>query len=390
MTLVFDAIQPNMPQAHLLVVGVGRYPHLLDGDQFDARVRHLDLGQLTSPPVSARHFAKWWCENYNNPQVPLGSVELFLSEVNPTPFEYTHPQNGAQSFAAAEATVANLLQVFFDWQARGEAHPGSLLVFYFCGHGVLVGGDQVLLAQDYGQNWRSPFRGAINFMRMYQGLASAVAGHKCFFIDACSNVPVDDLDIRDAGAEGFLPTTSPNTNWQRLMVLRAAVDGSSAYGKLNKVSRFTNALVECLRGRGAKKIGGRWVITTQSITDPLYRVLSAINFDEGGLAQVHTPEANAGEMVLQECPAPPEVPVVIDFDPQNAIDEASLTLESLQGPPRQLNRPPQTGKWAPAGVTAGFYRVKAQFRNQAFPDFESEPFAVLPPGPEPTEPIRLS
>ena len=98
MTLVYDDIQSNKAQAHLLVIGVGKYPHLLNGEHFDPHVRHLDLGQLTSPPVSARAFARWWCESYNNPDVPLGSVELFLSEENPTPFSYMHPENGLEIF----------------------------------------------------------------------------------------------------------------------------------------------------------------------------------------------------------------------------------------------------------------------------------------------------
>jgi hypothetical protein len=48
----------NVPQTHVLIVGVGRYPFLHGGG---AEADELaPLGQLTSPTVSARVLAEWF------------------------------------------------------------------------------------------------------------------------------------------------------------------------------------------------------------------------------------------------------------------------------------------------------------------------------------------
>jgi hypothetical protein len=45
------------PATHALVIGVGAYPHLIGGT---GRTKYNDgMGQLTSPPISARLFASW-------------------------------------------------------------------------------------------------------------------------------------------------------------------------------------------------------------------------------------------------------------------------------------------------------------------------------------------
>ena len=54
MTLVFDSGRQNTPSTHVLAIGIGRYPHLLGGDDGKLAAKPLGLKQLDSPPVSVR------------------------------------------------------------------------------------------------------------------------------------------------------------------------------------------------------------------------------------------------------------------------------------------------------------------------------------------------
>jgi hypothetical protein len=64
---------------HALVIGVGSYPHLLGGSGALCEDNE-GLAQLTSPPVSARKFADWLICSFANPDKPLASVALLISE----------------------------------------------------------------------------------------------------------------------------------------------------------------------------------------------------------------------------------------------------------------------------------------------------------------------
>lgn len=82
MALLFDQIQ-QIPQTHVLIIGVGAYPYLDGGSSpvqqtFDGAQL---LGQLSSPPVSAEAFYNMVVDLHNNDSwiKPLGSVDVLVS-----------------------------------------------------------------------------------------------------------------------------------------------------------------------------------------------------------------------------------------------------------------------------------------------------------------------
>lgn len=79
------------PATHVLVIGVGDYPHL-NGGTGTLTELHGGMGQLTSCPESARAFATWVISDLNAP-APLASVSLLLSE-RTGPSRFTHPRTG--------------------------------------------------------------------------------------------------------------------------------------------------------------------------------------------------------------------------------------------------------------------------------------------------------
>ncbi len=92
MTLIYNT-EIDGPATHAIVIGVGDYPHLLGGSgEMLPRNKCEYMGQLTSPPHSARKFADWLIQDYTNQQdKPLSSVELLLSDALSN--EYKHPNN---------------------------------------------------------------------------------------------------------------------------------------------------------------------------------------------------------------------------------------------------------------------------------------------------------
>ena len=79
MTLVVDRVNPSQPQLHALIIGVGGYTRLVDrSDPLPADLR--GLGHLSSPPLAASKLARWLEGSYSSAAVPLGSIELLISD----------------------------------------------------------------------------------------------------------------------------------------------------------------------------------------------------------------------------------------------------------------------------------------------------------------------
>src|SRR5260370_12380507 len=86
MTTVWDQTQAGQPHTHVVLRGVGTYRHIRGGKDYKAELPVSNLRQLTSPPISARKFADWLLKELHNPDAPLGSVELLLSEQPQAPY----------------------------------------------------------------------------------------------------------------------------------------------------------------------------------------------------------------------------------------------------------------------------------------------------------------
>lgn len=387
MTTVLDETQPGRAYTHALIIGVGAYPHLIGGSKHTTAPARLDFGlkQLTSPPVSARYFADWLIRNFRNDDAPLGTVEMLLSESNPAP--YVLPSGN--QFNVEPATLDKVEGAFRRWYYRCDKDADNLALLYFCGHGLLVGGDQVLLAEDYGWDDLNDFAGAWYFEKTYKGMARCRAHLQCFFVDACDNVPAEARDIADAGARSFLSANWPGARDPEQLVLTAAAPGSKANALPNQVSLFTEALVQSLEGRGCDPAHqSPWVVTTPYLVTAVNRIVAELS--RGGPAQ--RPDLRrlpAQEMTLHIRTRPPEIPVKIEFNPANAIAGADLELRSQTDPNWVQQRPPQPGEWVLNRVPAGVYQFRARFAPPTGYASIDIPLPVLPPGPIPPRPITV-
>lgn len=76
---------------HAIVIGVGAYKYLPGGKGREILEQNEGMGQLSSPPESARSFTDRLLKESNNPKKPLASLQLLISDSNTDRF--TLPDN---------------------------------------------------------------------------------------------------------------------------------------------------------------------------------------------------------------------------------------------------------------------------------------------------------
>lgn len=256
---------------HALVIGVGDYPHLLGGGGrlSDA---HDGMGQLASPPLSARRLAKWLIEDFHNPEKPLASLSLLTAEAAPEPFD--DPKMPGQGHAVVRAELAAVRQAVEALFQRANQHEDNLVLFSFCGHGIAAGNDTALLLADYGANELHPLAGAMDFRRLRGGLGRGKASEQIFFVDAC-RASTDTLLGNDGYAGEVVIGGGPRplgTPSLRAPVFYATFNGAKAYARPGQTTIFTNALLKALADLGADDEMGNWRVSTNRLQAALEHV----------------------------------------------------------------------------------------------------------------------
>lgn len=263
MTLVAgEAAHQGKGKTHVLIIGVGKYRHLHGGTQPIAGLSAL--GQLTSPPVSARALANWFISGRpENPKAPLGSVEMVLSE-DPV----AGPVNG---FAVDAATYDNINQAFAAWFKRCDAHADNVGFFYFCGHG-LQKEVMMLLPEDYGSGL-NPNATGIDFDRTYRGMARCCARTQVYVVDACRQTPPSIVLDQTFGGNALISSILTLNKPRTAPRIFATAEGMAAFGDSGTVSRMTDALIKCLDGLGSDKQNGRWRVDTDHLGGAIQKLL---------------------------------------------------------------------------------------------------------------------
>lgn len=373
MTLVYAS--PNHddghPKTHAFVIGVGKYPYLEGGDQGPPNPKVPGLGQLTSPPVSARKFTDWLIESLNNPDAPLGTIELLLS-----PNElYTLP-NGQQQQVQA-ATIDNIFEAYEAYLRRCNSNISNVAIFYFCGHG-LEKEDLVLLPEDFARSQTNPWRNSINFHKTYRGMSTCRAQTQCYFIDACRQVAMETLETSDFGGQSLVSNDLLNQRPRTALTLFATSAGTAAFGDQDQVSRFTDALIEALNGGGAdKQSGGRWVVDTDHLGGAVKQIIDQRNLSLRRDQHQNVEPKPAGECrIIHRLCGPPNVLATVRCKLRAATAEAEFYLKGRSQ--QYWRRPPAPGDWSQA-VEAGTYDVGAIFAQGDFQTQELSEEWVRPP-----------
>jgi hypothetical protein len=245
LTLVFDK-RFEGPGTHAIVIGIGDYP-------FSPGI------QITSPPASARAMAEWLLTAYDNPARKLQTLDLLISDRDSS--DFTMPDGKRLTIDRASTdTVVDAVKL---WRDRGDGNHGkSLMLFYFCGHGISKGPQTTLLMDDFGREPRDLLQQAIDFNGFYLGMDKCEARYQCFFIDACravSSLLLEAYDYNGLKITYGRTSVSPN---RRAPIYYATLAGAAAHARPGSASYFTAALLKALEGAGSEEVNGEWWIRT--------------------------------------------------------------------------------------------------------------------------------
>lgn len=358
MSLLFDNLNGNDPQTHVLIIGVGGYPFLKDGEKQKEQSFESAkiLGQLTSPPVSAEAFyntvmklnaADAWIK-------PLGSVDVLISpsvENDPALFS---------GQALERANLNNIKRTYREWKRRCNSHPDNVAIFFFSGHGVEQG-EHVLLSEDFGEYPENPWEGSFAFDRTRRSFFTCKANTQLFFIDACRLINSDML-MTEIPLNPIDPPGLTATDCLYNLTQKATAPNQGAYGKNNSVSFYTEALIKALEGGALTNENGEWTIATGTLS-------SKMNYFIKMVSDVGVPDQRCNSITsdvtdILRFNEPPNIDLTITCTPNKAHCLANLSCHNPQTTFSQ-RRGPGPDPWR-VSIKPGIYLVKADFPNNEY------------------------
>jgi hypothetical protein len=368
-----------MPGTHVLAIGVGNYPHLIDGTGPLAK-NPLGLAQLSSPPVSTQAFIDWCLApllqesslGFQNPNCPIASVEAVISSAKPMSVSgITGP------IPVDSATKVNIENAFAQWLARVASNDNNIGVLYFCGHGVMVA-DHYLLSEDFGSNSLQPWDKAFDLSNTLRAVEREVRGALYFFIDACREVS-RDMALTLGGCPLALMAADLKKPVIRSAssLVHATGEGKLAFALEGKVSRFSEALLKALSGYcGIRGAGSKtWDVDGETVAYAVRKLLENGN-KTANRRQVSDQTISGGSIPLLRSSVPPKVIVRLDLLPEPMRAVARMYLKSAKGAPYE-----DTGTSGPyiTEVSRGFYDVGANPTGAQFGALVFEDQDIFPP-----------
>ncbi len=322
------------PGTHVFVVGVGAYPHLKDGVG-PINPLHREMGQITSPPISAMAMLEWVDRTLNNPQAPLKSIEVLISQ--PGAANYTDANGLAQQIDPA--TWANFEAAVAAWFNRANTDPENVAMFYFCGHGIGDGVNTHLLLGDAGA---SPdlLRHALHVDAFRVAMGGCAAQKQIYLIDACRTVDLATVLNPYVPAQSGLPpgnVLQMFNGWNP--VLHSARKGEPAFGTPGEVSDFTKALLQGLTRCAVFQPYGRdWAVSPQE----LQKAIAALLDDFSGKPQCPADGIAGVGFQLHVLPGAPEVVVHVALDQDHANSSAEISYTATG---QTVIRPDKAHPW---------------------------------------------
>lgn len=305
---------------HVFIIGVGNYPYLKDGSGATS-TDHRGMGQLTSPPVSAMAMLSWVDTTLNNPDAPLKSIEVLISQAEQA--QYTDCDGLTQEIDPA--TWRNYEASVRAWKARSSSDPRNVAIFYFCGHGLGNGVNTYLLTEDAGSS-ANLLRDAFQVNALRLAMRDCASLNQLYLIDACRTldlaVVMDPYDISQSGLEP--PKTMTIFRGANPALFSAQI-GEQAFGPPGQKSIFTAALLDGLNRCAVFQAHNRkWAVAPQQ----LQQAIAAIMDDFSGTHGCPADGISGMGFQIHVLTAAPEVIVHVRLNNEAANESAELSWTS--------------------------------------------------------------
>lgn len=319
MTLLTPVADRSKQGVHAFLIGVGKYPHLEGGRSRKKFPYAGHIGQLKSPYHSVEAFSTWLRNDLNLAGSPVRSLRVLASS----------PVKGMVS-AWDEPSIAKIQQEAKEWYKDCNEHPGNVALFYFCGHGVLLGDRSFLLAQDFGKDELTPFKGSFDPAAFADAFLATKSSKQVFLLDACRTTPAELRRVfkNPTPTELVSARSHSNLGKHQQAELYASELGTKAYGVEGKPTVFMSYLLASMKGAGAHQtMTADWVVGTDSLR-------SGVNFlakrqYEDGLQHVSFGKLSA-DFELHAIPDTPVVPVVVRTSPATRLGDLQLQTDCPQ------------------------------------------------------------
>lgn len=313
----------NRAGTHVLLIGIGDYPWADGGANCRTpaqRIAAMGLGQLGAPPLSMREMADWFIDEFRNPDKPLSSLSLLLSE--PAVASYRGKK-------VPRGTIAEVNRAVQGWMERADTRRDNALVFGFCGHGLQSGQNSVLLCRDFAASRGNVFAGAIDFEQFRIALSTRQPDTQLLLVDACRtrDLEVDQLGAATPGNRliSVVSTATRDNTTAQQSVQYATSPLTRAWGSDNGASLFTRALLAALAGGAADRTSDWWVTTTE-LQMALATYLARLS-RESGVQQV----PNAQSQPFRLCkPQRIAVPLYVSSS-EPSIWREKVTIGAMRG-----------------------------------------------------------
>lgn len=341
------------PGTHVFIIGVGAYPHLKDGTG-SINPHHREMGQLTSPPLSALAMLEWMDMTLNNPEAPLKSIEVLISQ--PTPATYTDSLGLSQQIDPATwQYVTNAAQA---WRTRANSDTDNVAIFYFCGHGLGDGVGTYLLLGDAGSDF-DVLRSSLHVQSFRLAMGSCAAKKQIYLIDACRTVDLATVLNPHQGPQFVLPPGNVLEVFRGSNpVLYSARFGEPAFGNEGEISDFTKALLQGLtRFAVFRPKGSYWAVSPHE----LQKAVAALMDDFSSKPQCQADGISGTGFQLHRLEGNPDVVVHISLDKEQANHLAELSHTATGVTVVRENRAHPWRTEAPYGTCS----VKASFATQS-------------------------
>jgi hypothetical protein len=345
LALIYEAPNQGGPGTHVLLIGIGTYSYLVGGSEPRPDIAE-GMGQLDAPPKSARCVADWFLDEFNNPDRPLRSLALVLSEPEPSLYEHAKAQRRGPLPTGTVGEVADAIDA---WVERASFDPGNQTIFFFCGHGV-SSGESILLLRDFGGKRQNRFDGALNLNDFVGAMQTKVPEYQLFLIDACRVPTVIANSTLGKAHLGRTPLSPDGLDGRggapaKQSVHHAASSLEAAFGRVRGASLYTEALLRALSGGGAQP-NLKWWIGTNGLQTALAAYTERLALQEGVEQQ---PEIARSSQFQIHKPQSIVIPVYVTSRPPDALMKVSRLETRLGGAVRAYYDPNEHGpctEWA--------------------------------------------